>query len=109
VEQVLLNLLSNAIKFTERGTVRVKASQANGAVCIEVSDTGPGIPSERLGELFKPFSQVDSGLDRRHEGAGLGLSICKRLVERHGGRIWVEQGELGGSRFCFTIPDRDDS
>ncbi len=104
VEQVLINLLSNAIKFTERGRVSVVASREDGRIVIAVTDTGQGIAREDLDKLFKPFSQVDTGLARRHEGTGLGLSICKRLVDLLGGRIWVESEPGKGSTFAFELP-----
>ncbi len=104
VEQVLLNLLSNAIKFTEQGQIRVTASRADGQVSVAVADTGPGIAPADLERLWKPFSQVDTGLSRRHEGTGLGLSICKRLVEHLGGSIWVQSEPGRGSTFGFRLP-----
>jgi PAS domain S-box-containing protein len=111
VEQILLNLLSNAIKFTENGQITLRAEigpvEQNGAppaVRISVSDTGIGIRTEDMGKLFQPFSQLDSGLTRQHEGTGLGLVICKRLVERMGGTIHVESEWGKGSTFGFTLP-----
>ena len=104
VEQVLLNLLSNGIKFTERGGVRLEAAPGEERVVVRVSDTGLGIRDEDLDKLFKPFSQVDSGVNKRHEGTGLGLSICKRLVELLGGTIWVRSEWGAGSTFGFELP-----
>jgi PAS domain S-box-containing protein len=104
VEQVLLNLVSNAIKFTERGSVEVGYFRRDGEVVIQVKDTGIGIKPEDVDRLFRPFSQVDTGLTRKYEGTGLGLSICKRLVELMGGRIWVESQPAAGSTFLFTLP-----
>ena len=104
VEQVLLNLLSNAIKFTEHGSVRVKALREQDRGTISVTDTGLGIRQEDQGRLFKPFSQVDTGINRRHEGTGLGLSISKRLVELLGGEIWVRSEWGTGSTFGFDLP-----
>ena len=75
-----MNLLGNAVKFTERGSVTVRATASSGKVRIEVSDTGIGIDGARKGDLFKPFSQIDAGLARTHEGTGLGPSICRHLV-----------------------------
>ncbi|MBN1605649.1 MAG: PAS domain S-box protein [Polyangiaceae bacterium] len=106
VEQVLLNLLSNAIKFTDHGHVRLEASSREQQAIVRVSDTGPGIRREELARLFKPFSQIDSGLNKRHEGTGLGLSICKRLVELLGGSIWVDSEWGHGSTFGFQLPSR---
>jgi signal transduction histidine kinase len=111
VEQILLNLLSNAIKFTERGEVTLTVEIVPGtshiphpAVRISVADTGIGIKRENLGMLFQPFRQLDTGLTRQHEGTGLGLVICKRLVERLGGTISVESEWGKGSTFQFTLP-----
>jgi signal transduction histidine kinase len=99
---VIFNLVGNALKFTDRGFVRVEARRAHpGAVEVRVCDSGPGIPSEQEAAIFERFTQVP-GRDR--SGAGLGLPICRELVERMGGRIWVESGALGGSVFAFTLP-----
>ncbi len=104
IRQVLLNLLNNAARFTEQGTVRVEAKRAGGEVQISVSDTGAGIPEEELSRIFEEFYQVDRSLSRKHEGAGLGLAICKRFVSAHDGRIWVESEVGKGSTFTFTLP-----
>ena len=109
LRQVLLNLIGNAIKFTQSGDVslRVVADTIPAgptALRFTVSDTGIGIPSEKLGSVFERFTQADSSTTRRFGGSGLGLTISKRLVELMGGRIWVES-ELGkGSKFSFTVP-----
>ena len=109
IRQVLLNLLSNATKFTEQGSITMRAHVLSDPgeqpqVYISVTDTGPGIgPEDRL-KLFQPFSQVDASATRKAGGSGLGLSICRHLVEMHGGQIGVES-ELGkGSTFFFTLP-----
>ncbi len=104
VEQILFNLLSNAIKFTDKGEVRLTARREEGRVVVEVADTGLGIREEELGQLFKPFSQVDSGINKRHEGTGLGLSISRRLVELLGGTIRVTSTWGSGSTFGFELP-----
>jgi PAS domain S-box-containing protein len=104
VEQILLNLLANAIKFTERGHVRVECRLRGGFVHVSVTDTGIGIAADDLGNLFQPFRQLESGLTRRFEGTGLGLCICKKLVERLGGTIRVESVKGKGSTFSFTLP-----
>jgi signal transduction histidine kinase len=103
---VIFNLLSNAVKFTPAGgSVDVSALQANGEVRVEVADTGPGIAPEDQERIFEEFQQTEAGAAQR-EGTGLGLALSKRLVELHGGRIWVES-ELGeGSTFVFTLPVR---
>lgn len=103
VEQVLLNLLSNAIKFTERGSVRVTCSAEGDMVRISVADTGIGITRDDLEKLFRPFTQIETGLTRQYEGTGLGLSISKRLVSLMGGTIDVDSVPGQGSTFRFTI------
>jgi signal transduction histidine kinase len=104
VRQVILNLLSNAIKFTPAGgTVDVAVARRDGEVRVSVSDSGPGIAPEDQLRIFEEFQQAAAGKEQR-EGTGLGLALSRRLVELHGGRIWVES-ELGkGSRFVFTLP-----
>jgi PAS domain S-box-containing protein len=105
VRQVLLNLTSNAVKFTTSGSVRVILKAAGtSAIRCEVSDTGPGIPQDRLDRLFQRFSQVDASTTRAYGGTGLGLAICKGLVEAMGGRIGVESCVGRGSTFWFELP-----
>ena len=104
VEQVLLNLVNNAIKFTERGSVRVECERDENEISVKITDTGIGIEKEKLGDLFKPFMQIDTGISRKHEGTGLGLSICKRLLDLLHGTIEVES-EIGvGSTFTVRLP-----
>jgi signal transduction histidine kinase len=104
IKQVIFNLLSNAVKFTPAGgEVDVSAIRVNGEVRVSVADTGPGIAPGDHERVFEEFQQTDAGLEQ-HEGTGLGLAVSKRLVELHGGRIWLES-ELGkGSTFVFTLP-----
>lgn len=104
VEQILLNLLSNSIKFTDQGCVRVEARLRDDRVVISVTDTGIGIREKDLDQLFKPFTQIETGLNRRQEGTGLGLSICKRVVELLGGSVWVRSEWGKGSTFGFDLP-----
>ena len=109
LSQVLLNLLGNAIKFTESGEVALRVtpdadSTVPGALRFTVSDTGIGIPGEKLGAVFERFTQADSSTTRRYGGSGLGLTISKRLVELMGGRIWVESEVGKGSVFSFAVP-----
>jgi len=104
LKQTVTNLLSNAIKFTPHGVVTVKAKDGTDGIQVEVADTGIGIPTEELPRIFDGFYR---GLDMAERGAGLGLSITKRIVEAHRGRIWVvspcpESGK--GSKFTFTLP-----
>jgi signal transduction histidine kinase len=107
VKQALLNLLSNAVKFTpEGGRISLRAVQADGAVEIAVSDTGIGIAPEDQEAIFEEFRQVGSDEARKQEGTGLGLALTKKIVEMHGGRIWVKSQVGKGSTFTFTLPVR---
>ncbi|MFQ5830531.1 MAG: ATP-binding protein, partial [Candidatus Methylomirabilia bacterium] len=106
VTQVLLNLVGNAIKFTEVGEIRVEVTASNGAFLVSVSDTGPGITEADQEKIFEEFHQADSSSTRKKGGTGLGLSIAKRIIEMHGGRIWVESSPGKGSSFWFTLPVR---
>ncbi len=106
IAQVLNNLLSNASKYSpETSTIEIKASQDEFQVSISVTDEGRGIPAEQLPNLFGKFARIDdSGHQKRVGGEGLGLAICKGIVEAHGGRIWAESGGEGkGTRIIFTI------
>lgn len=106
LKQILFNLLSNAVKFTEPdGRIAITAERAADDLRVSVADTGIGIKPEDLERLFKEFVQLDSGYDRMHQGTGLGLALTRKLVELHGGHIWVEsEGQGKGSTFRFTIP-----
>jgi GAF domain-containing protein/anti-sigma regulatory factor (Ser/Thr protein kinase) len=107
VKQVLLNLLSNAVKFTpEGGRIDVRAGLANGAAEISVTDTGIGIAPEDHDAVFEEFRQVGAA-EKKAEGTGLGLALCRKFVELHGGRIWVTSEVGKGSTFTFTIPVAD--
>jgi signal transduction histidine kinase len=102
--QVLLNLAGNAIKFTDQGEVAIKASAANGLFEVAVRDTGSGISAADQAKLFQEFQQADNSITRKQGGTGLGLAISKRIIEMHGGRIWVESSLGQGSTFAFTLP-----
>jgi PAS domain S-box-containing protein len=105
IKQILVNLLSNAIKFTpEGGRIRVEASVQDSFVAVSVSDTGVGIPPEEHESIFDKFHQVGATTKGVREGTGLGLAITKRLVEQHGGNIWVQSQPQQGSTFHFTLP-----
>ena len=106
VKQVLLNLLSNAVKFTpEGGRIDVRAALANGTAEISVIDTGIGIAPEDHDAVFEEFRQVGAA-EKKAEGTGLGLALCRRFVELHGGRIWVKSQPGAGSTFTFSLPLR---
>src|SRR3989449_6835757 len=106
IRQVVLNLLSNAIKFTpEGGRIEVAAVPKDGSVEVSVSDTGVGIAPEDQAAVFEEFRQVGTA-EKKAEGTGLGLTLCRKVVEWHGGRIGVTSEVGGGSTFTFTIPVR---
>jgi signal transduction histidine kinase len=106
IRQVVLNLLSNAIKFTpEGGRIEVAALPKDGAVEVSVSDTGIGIAPTDQEAVFEEFRQVGTA-EKKAEGTGLGLTLCRKFVELHGGRIWVKSQVGVGSTFTFTIPVR---
>ena len=102
--QVVLNLVGNAIKFSDTGDVTIKATATNGSFTVAVRDNGPGISTADQGKIFEEFQQADNSATKKKGGTGLGLSISRRIVELHGGKLWVES-ELGkGSVFSFTLP-----
>jgi signal transduction histidine kinase len=106
VLQVLSNLVSNGIKVTPRGgRIELRAALAGGEVVFEVSDTGPGIPAAERGRIFEPYER---GASPGYAGTGLGLAIARGIVEAHGGRIWVSEGEGPGATFAFTLPVVDE-
>src|SRR5262249_27754962 len=102
--QVLINLVGNAIKFTDAGEVAIKAEANNGSFHVSVRDTGPGISAADRVKLFQEFQQANNAITRKKGGTGLGLAISKRIIEMHGGRIWVESQVGQGSTFAFTLP-----
>ena len=106
LSQVLLNLVGNAIKFTDAGEVTIRASAATGSFTVAVHDTGPGISEFDQARIFQEFQQADSSSTRTKGGTGLGLSIARKIIEMHGGRLWVELTLGNGSTFSFSIPIR---
>jgi len=107
IMQVAINLLSNAIKFTHKGSVFCTAYQNDSEIIVKVEDTGFGISKGDLPLIFEKFKQVGDTLTDKPKGTGLGLPICKEIIEYHKGRIWAES-ELGkGSKFYFSLPLTD--
>jgi PAS domain S-box-containing protein len=104
LEQIITNLVNNALKFTTLGSIEICLEQRSEEVLFSVRDTGIGIPPSKLDQIFDRFYQVNSAQSFRSEGAGLGLSLCKGMVELLGGKIWVESEEGKGSTFYFTLP-----
>ncbi|MEF3696894.1 ATP-binding protein [Desulfolutivibrio sp.] len=104
--QVMLNLISNAVKFTAAGGVTIRAFIEGEMIRVGVSDTGPGISENDQQIIFEKFKQAGDTLTEKPKGTGLGLPICRQIVDRHGGRIWVESAPGQGSVFWFTLPVR---
>ena len=104
VRQVFKHLLDNAAKYTSEGTITVSAAKKGEMVEVCVADTGIGIAAEKLEMIFEGFCQADGGITRTFQGAGLGLAVTKKLVQLHGGRLWVLSRPGQGSRFYFTLP-----
>ena len=105
IEQILTNILSNATKFTPQGgSISISVNQHNGYIVIEVQDSGPSIPVEEQYKVFQPYYRLKGEEKEYIPGAGLGLALCKHLVELHGGRIWVESEQGKRNTFAFTLP-----
>jgi PAS domain S-box-containing protein len=102
--QVLINLISNAVKFTDSGNITIGAKVKNSNIIVSVKDQGIGISKENSLKVFEKFKQVGDTLTDKPKGTGLGLPICKQIIEHYGGKIWVESEEGKGSVFCFTVP-----
>lgn len=112
LQQIMLNLMGNAVKFTDKGGVTVQAARDpddDMNFIVTVSDTGIGIPPDKTEKIFETFEQADGSIARAYGGSGLGLAITKKLVELHGGRIWVDTEEGKGSRFSFAITAATDT
>jgi signal transduction histidine kinase len=102
----MLNLVGNAIKFTDEGEVKIEATVSDGRFLVSVSDTGPGLAEVDQQKIFDEFQQADGSSTRKKGGTGLGLSISKKIIDMHGGRIWVESTLGKGSTFRFSLPIR---
>jgi NtrC-family two-component system sensor histidine kinase KinB len=104
LERILYNLLENSVKYSPEGSeITVSAKRDAGHLVVSVSDQGPGISKEDQAKLFKPFQQLGNSMLDHTKGAGLGLLVCRRLVEAHGGRIWVDSDPGHGATFRFTL------
>ena len=106
IAQVILNLVGNAIKFTDEGEVKIEVTVSNETFLVSVHDTGPGVTEADQQKIFDEFQQADGSSTRKKGGTGLGLSISKKIIDMHGGRIWVESTRGKGSTFRFTLPIR---
>jgi PAS domain S-box-containing protein len=104
IVQVLINLLSNAIKFTDQGAVTCQVERVDQMLLVRVIDTGMGLAQGDLALVFEKFKQVGEVMTNKPKGTGLGLPICKQIIEHHGGKIWAESVLGEGSTFCFTVP-----
>jgi len=109
ISQVLRNLISNAIKFNKpKGKIKVSTRNScmdrRNVIKVVVEDTGIGIPKEKISKLFNAFTPLDVSMTRSYSGIGLGLAICRRIIDFHGGNIWVESKKDAGTKFTFTIP-----
>ena len=102
--QVYANFFSNAVKYTEEGWIKVSAELVGEDVVVAVRDTGPGVKSDDMSSLFEEFRQLEDDNARKPGSTGLGLAICKKILEQHRGRIWVESTPGRGSTFFFTVP-----
>ncbi|MCX6814357.1 MAG: ATP-binding protein [Candidatus Aenigmarchaeota archaeon] len=104
LRQVLINLVINAVKYTPKGSIELKVAKEHGELKFSVKDTGIGIPKEEIPKLFHRFYQIDSSYTRETKGSGLGLALCKEIVQGMGGKIWMESEAGRGSTFHFTLP-----
>ena len=108
IEQVISNILQNAIDFVlpDSGKISVKVQRQDESTLISIQDNGPGIAPELAEQVFDEFYQIKSPSNAHRKGIGLGLAICKKIIEVHGGKIWVDTGYSSGARFCITIPEK---
>jgi signal transduction histidine kinase len=111
IDQVITNLIKNAIDFVPANTGKIilRVSKKENKIIFSIEDNGSGIPSDKVDNLFKKFYQIDTTMTRKHGGTGLGLAISKGIVDAHGGTMWVDKEYLGGARFIFTLPFKEES
>lgn len=105
LRRVFINIIGNALKFTPAGgKITVRSQKREGMVQIDIADTGCGIPPEAREKIFEEFYRVENSINEQVRGTGLGLALVKRIIEAHGGKIWVESQVNAGSTFSFTLP-----
>jgi signal transduction histidine kinase len=108
IKQVIVNVMANAVKFTPGGgEIKVRCHEEDGAVHVRIQDSGIGIAEELQESVFEAFHQGDAKVARQYGGTGLGLSVCRRLVEMHGGRIWLKSSRNIGTTVFFHLPKRN--
>ena len=110
IDQVITNMIKNAIDFVpaDTGKIMLRVSKKGNQIIFSVEDNGIGIPPNKIDSLFKKFYQIDTSMTRKHGGTGLGLAISKGIVEAHGGEMWVDKEYVGGAKFIFTLPIKDE-
>ena len=110
IDQVITNMIKNAIDFVpaDTGKIMLRVSKTENQIIFSVEDNGIGIPPNKIDSLFKKFYQIDTSMTRKHGGTGLGLAISKGIVEAHGGEMWVDKDYVGGAKFIFTLPIKDE-
>ena len=111
IDQVITNMIKNAIDFVPANTGKIilRVSKTENTIMFSVEDNGTGIPADKMDNLFKKFYQIDTTMTRKHGGTGLGLTISKGIVEAHGGEMWVDKEYVGGAKFIFTLPIKDEA
>jgi signal transduction histidine kinase len=110
IDQVITNMIKNSIDFVpaDTGKIILRVTKKENKIAFSVEDNGTGIPSDKVDSLFKKFYQIDTSMTRKHGGTGLGLAISKGIVEAHGGEMWIDKEYVGGAKFIFTLPIKDE-
>ena len=111
IDQVITNMIKNAIDFVPAvtGKIILRVAKKEDKILFSVEDNGTGIPPDKVDNLFKKFYQIDTSITRKHGGTGLGLAISKGIVDAHGGEMWVDKEYVGGAKFVFTLPVKDEA
>jgi signal transduction histidine kinase len=110
IDQVITNMIKNSLDFVpaDTGKIILRVTKKENKIVFSVEDNGTGIPPDKVDSLFKKFYQIDTSMTRKHGGTGLGLAISKGIVEAHGGEMWVDKEYVGGAKFIFTLPIKDE-